>query len=240
MSVDDVEEVGGDAVEDPGDNHAIHPVPGRIGRAAGIAKDMVLQREPAKSEQKVAAPLGVLGGLELEDDGDQILDVLDGAGLAVQVRDGCCLVGDGVLVIVVGIFVVEGLQADALANGSRLRFQGIGLRALLGQGVSSGPDALLGGGGGLQEIRLLLELSRSLGVGGASRGDFFLESLGGRSGVIAKLGRVNGGGGGCCSRGTEAGVASRGGHHREWRRGCGSRGGWAGGERVGSGPELGV
>jgi len=119
---------------------------------------MVLQREPAKSEQKVAVPLGVLGGLELEDDGDQILDVLDGAGLAVQVHDGCCLVGDGVLVIVVGIFVVEGLQADALANGGRLRFQGIGLRALLGQGVSSGPDALLGGGGGLQEIRLLLEL----------------------------------------------------------------------------------
>ena len=94
----------------------------------------------------------------------------------MQVRDGCCLVGDGVLVIVVGIFVVEGLQADALANGGRLRFQGIGLRALLGQGVSSGPDALLGGGGGLQEIRLLLELSRSLGVGGASRGDFFLVS----------------------------------------------------------------
>jgi len=212
--VDDVEEVGGDAVEDPGDDHAVHAVPDRVGGAGIVAEDMVLQGVPTKSKEKVAAPLGVVGGLEVEDDGDQVLDVLDGAGLAVQVRNSSSLRGDRVLVVVVGFIVVDGLQTKSLPDGSRLRLQGVGLCALLGQGVGSSTDALLGGSGGLEKVRLLLELDGALGVGRSSGGGFFLEPQGGRGGIVAQQGRVGGSSSGCGSRGAGAGGASE-------RRRCG-------------------
>jgi hypothetical protein len=58
--VDDVQKVGGDGVENPGDDHAVHARPCRIVGAGVIAEDMVLQREPPEGEEEVAAPLGVV------------------------------------------------------------------------------------------------------------------------------------------------------------------------------------
>ena len=44
---------------------------------------MILQREAAEDEEDVAAPLGVVGGLEVQNDWNQVLDVLDSGSLAV-------------------------------------------------------------------------------------------------------------------------------------------------------------
>jgi hypothetical protein len=132
VRVDDVKEVGGDAVEDPRDDHAIHAIPGRIGGAGLIAEDVILQRVPAEGKKEIPAPLGVVGGFEVEDDGDQVLDVLNRAGLIMQVRNSGGLRGDGALVVVFDVFVAGGFQAEPLADFGRLGFQGVGLRALLG------------------------------------------------------------------------------------------------------------
>jgi hypothetical protein len=39
--MDDVQKVAGDGVEDPGDNHEVHPSPRRIVEARGVAADVV-------------------------------------------------------------------------------------------------------------------------------------------------------------------------------------------------------
>jgi hypothetical protein len=87
--MDDVQQVGGDGVENPGDNHIVHARPCRIVGAGVVAEDVILQGKTAKDED-VAAPLGVVGSLKIEDDRDQVLDVLHGGSLIVQVSDGCC------------------------------------------------------------------------------------------------------------------------------------------------------
>ena len=61
--VNNVEKVGGDGVEDPRDNDAVHVGPGRVVETGGVAEDMVLESEPAEDEEDVAAPFGVVGGL---------------------------------------------------------------------------------------------------------------------------------------------------------------------------------
>jgi hypothetical protein len=48
-----------------------------------VAEDMILELVAAEGEQQIAPPLGVVGRLEVEDDRDQVLDVLDRAGLAM-------------------------------------------------------------------------------------------------------------------------------------------------------------
>ena len=98
VRVDDIEELGRDAVEDPRDDHAIHAVPGRICGARLIAENMLLQGVPTEGEQEVPVPLRVVGGLEVEDDGYQILDVLNRASLTMQVGNSGGLRGEGVLV----------------------------------------------------------------------------------------------------------------------------------------------
>jgi len=87
MLVDDVRKVGGDGVEDPGNNHAVHAGPRRVVEAGGVGKDVVLQREATEDEEDVAAPLGVVGrksktiGIRFLNDLNQIPDVLDSGGL---------------------------------------------------------------------------------------------------------------------------------------------------------------
>jgi len=83
VSMNDVEELGGDGGENPRDHNAVHAVPGRVRGAGLITEDMIFQGVPSEGEEMVAAPLGVVEGLEVEDDGDQVFDVLNRAGLAV-------------------------------------------------------------------------------------------------------------------------------------------------------------
>jgi hypothetical protein len=70
-------------------------------------------------------------------------------------------------VVVAGVIVAERLSAKAVPEGSSLLFQGVGLRSLLLEGGSGDVNALLGGGGGLEEVILGLELCAALGVGEA-------------------------------------------------------------------------
>ena len=81
--MDDVQKVGGDDVEDPGDNDAVHTGPRQIIEAGVVAEDVILQGKAAEEEEDVAAPLGVVGSLKIKDDRDQVLDILDGGSLAV-------------------------------------------------------------------------------------------------------------------------------------------------------------
>jgi hypothetical protein len=129
---------------------------------------VILQREAAEDEENVAAPLGVVGGLEVKNDRNQVLDVLDGGGLAVQMSDGRGFKVDGVVVVVVmRVVVAVGLSTETISKDSSLLLQGVGLRALLLEGSSSGTDTLLGSGGRLEEVGVLLQLLAALGVGGS-------------------------------------------------------------------------
>ena len=166
MLVDDVQKVGGDGVEDLGDDHAVHAGPRWIGEAGGVTEDVVLQREAAEDEEDVAAPPGVVGGLEVQNDRNQVLDVLDSGSLAVQVSDGRGVGGEGVIAAVLRAVVVEGVRAETVPEGSGLLFQGVGLRALLLEGVSSGTDAILRGSSRFEEVSLRLKLLAAVSVGG--------------------------------------------------------------------------
>jgi len=66
--VDDVQEVGGDGVEDPGQDDTVHARPCRIVGAGNVAEDVLLQREAAEDEENIATPLGVVGGLKIKND----------------------------------------------------------------------------------------------------------------------------------------------------------------------------
>jgi hypothetical protein len=165
--MDDVEEVGGDGVEEPRDDNTVHTSPGRVGEGR-IAEDMVLQGEAAKGEEEVAAPLRVVGGLEIQSDRNKVPDVLDSDGLTVKTRDGRDIGGEG-RVVLVGLRVVvarTGGMGTAPEGGGPL-LQNICLRALLDEGVGGGADPILGGGGGFKELDVLQELVAALGVGGA-------------------------------------------------------------------------
>jgi len=59
--VDDVQKVGGDGVEEPGDDNTVHPGPCRVVEARDVTEDVVLQLESAEDEEDVAAPLAVVG-----------------------------------------------------------------------------------------------------------------------------------------------------------------------------------
>jgi len=126
---------------------------------------VILQREATEDEEDVAAPLGVVGGLEVQNDRNQVLDVLDSGSLAVQVSDGRGVGGEGVIAAVLRAVVVEGVRAETVPEGSGLLFQGVGLRALLLEGVSGGTNAILSGSSGLEEVGLRLKLLAAFGVG---------------------------------------------------------------------------
>jgi len=133
--MDDVQEVRRDGVENPRHDHAVHARPGRVVEARGIAEDVILEREPTEDEEDIASPLGVVGRLEVQNDRNQVPDVLDGGGLAVQASNSHS-VGDGVIVAGQGVVVGDEVRAEALPESGRLLLQGVGQRALLLKGVS--------------------------------------------------------------------------------------------------------
>jgi hypothetical protein len=49
---------------------------------------MVLQGEVAEDEEDVAAPLREIGGLQVQNEGNEVPDVLDGGSLVVELGDG--------------------------------------------------------------------------------------------------------------------------------------------------------
>jgi hypothetical protein len=164
--MDDVEEVDGDGVEEPRDDNAVHTSPGRVGEGR-IAEDIVLQGEAAEGEE-VAAPLQVVGGLEIQSDRNKVPDVLDGSGLTVKTGDGRGVGGEG-RVVLIGLRVVvarSGGTGTAPEGGGPL-LQDICLRALPVEGVGGGADPILGGGGRFKELGILQELVAALGVDGA-------------------------------------------------------------------------
>jgi hypothetical protein len=214
--VDDVEEVGGDGVEDPRDDDAVHARPRRIVGMNDVAEDMVLQGKAAEDEQEVATPLGVVGGLQVEDDGNQILDVLHSSSLAMEASDGHGFRGDRTqVVVVVGSVVAERFSAEPFAEGGGLPLQSVGLLALRIEGGGGGANAFLSIGGGLEEGRLLLELLGPLGVGVPQGGGLVFQSLGGGEGFVTKLCR----GGGRRGAGTRT-AGGRSSHGGERRRGA--------------------
>ena len=137
-----------------------------IGDSGVVTEDVILQHEAAEDEEDVAAPLGVVGGLEVQNNRNQILDVLDSSSLAVQMNDGCGVGGERVIAAVLRVVVVEGVRAETVPDCSGLLFQSVGLRALLLEGVSSGTDAILRGSSRLEEVSLRLKLLAAVGVGG--------------------------------------------------------------------------
>jgi hypothetical protein len=64
--MDDIQEVGGDGVEEPREDDIVHARPRRIVGARVVVEDVILQGEAAEDEEDVAAPLGVVGGLKIK------------------------------------------------------------------------------------------------------------------------------------------------------------------------------
>jgi hypothetical protein len=165
--MDDVKEVSGDGVEEPRDDNTVHTSPGRVGEGR-IAEDMVLQGEAAEGEEEVAAPLRVVGGLEIQSDRNKVPDVLDGGGLTVKTGDGRGVGGEGRVVLVsVRVVVARSGGTGTAPEGGGPLLQDICLRALPVEGICGSADPILGGGGGFKELGVLQELVAALGVGGA-------------------------------------------------------------------------
>jgi hypothetical protein len=191
---------------------------GWINGASDVTEDVVLQGEPAEGEEDVAAPLGVVGGLEVQNNRDQVLDVLDGGGLDVQMSHGRGIGGGGECVVVLGGgVVVAGMVAEAVPEFGSLPLEGVSPRALLLEGVSGGADAFLRIGGGREELGVCLELLAALGVGGVEGCGFVRQPLGGGAGFIAELGG-----------GSRGGVSGGGSHGRSGRTGTANREGCGG------------
>jgi hypothetical protein len=91
---------------------------------------MILQGEAAEDEEDIAAPLGIVGGLEVKNDWNQVLDVLDCSSMALQVGNGLCFRGDGEVVAVHGGVVSELVGTEALVKGSGLLLQSVSVRTL--------------------------------------------------------------------------------------------------------------
>jgi hypothetical protein len=93
--MDDFQEVRRDRVQNPRDNHTVRAHPCRISGEVIVTEDMILQGEMDKDEQDIAAPLGVVGGLQIKNDWDQVLDVLHSRSLVVQMIEGSNFRGGG-------------------------------------------------------------------------------------------------------------------------------------------------
>ena len=96
---------------------------------------------------------------------------------------------------VLRVVVVEGVRAETVLECSSLLFQGVGLRALLLEGISGGTNAILHGSSRLEEVSLRLKLLAAVGVGGVQGGGLLLQLLGGGKSFITKLDRGSRGGG---------------------------------------------
>jgi hypothetical protein len=87
-SAHDVLEIQGDGPRDPGHDDAVAASPRRVvstGRSVG--EDVAVESVAAKNEEKLVPPSSVGGGVGVEYDGDQGLDVRDPGGLKVEAGD---------------------------------------------------------------------------------------------------------------------------------------------------------
>jgi hypothetical protein len=87
-SAHDVLEIQGDGPRDLGHDDAVAALPRRVastGRSVGV--DVAVESVAAKNKEKLVPPSSVGGGVGVEDDGDQGLDVRDPGGLKVEVGD---------------------------------------------------------------------------------------------------------------------------------------------------------
>ena len=84
---DEVVEVEGDRLEDPGEDDVVETQPrGGLDRDRGVEEDVVVEGVAAEGEEDQVPPAGVGGRLELEDDRNEEADVLDTPGLVVELR----------------------------------------------------------------------------------------------------------------------------------------------------------
>jgi hypothetical protein len=142
--VDDVQQIGGDGVEELGDDDAIHARPGWVGKVWCVGKDMVLQSEATEDEENVAAPLRVVRGLKVQGDRNKIPDVLDGGSLAVEPSNSNGVGGEGVVVVVLELVVARrvfaGLgRAMTIPESSGVLLQVEGQSALMLERIRGDP-----------------------------------------------------------------------------------------------------
>jgi hypothetical protein len=84
----DVLEIQGDGPRDPGHDDVVAASPRRFASTGGsVGEDMAAESVAAKNEEKLVPPSSVGGGVGVEDDGHQVLDVRDPGGLKVEVGD---------------------------------------------------------------------------------------------------------------------------------------------------------
>ena len=89
---DNLRELSGDGVLEPPKNCALHACP-RWDHGEGLVGEHVIREGIfAHDEEKEVAPLGVVGGAEIEDDQDERPDVGKANCLGVEVGDGSSLV----------------------------------------------------------------------------------------------------------------------------------------------------
>jgi hypothetical protein len=81
-------EVDGDGVEQPRQDHAVHPALMGVVQGRSVEGDMVIEGVALERQQHEIAPTQVLGGRDTDDDGHQGSDVLDVDSLSMEVVDG--------------------------------------------------------------------------------------------------------------------------------------------------------
>jgi hypothetical protein len=163
--------------------------------------------------------------LKVQGDRNEIPDVLDSGGLAVEPSNNSGVGGEGVVIVIRELVVMgrifAGLgQAMTIPESSGALLQVEGLSALMLECILDSTDAVLCGGGGFEELRVLRELLAVLNICRAQGGGFVFQALGGGEGLITELGRSG--------RGFRAGagrVVPGGGHESSTRRGCNPGGG---------------
>ena len=147
-----VGKVVGDGAVDPRLDYAIHACPVRENARRRVTEDVILQGELAGGEEELIAPPRVVPGVEVEEDGDEAADVLDGHRLSMEIQDGGGLVHQHGLVEIgavddLGVRVVLGfiIGGGGVGDGARV---GRALEGVAGTGGSG--VAFLGGGGGFE------------------------------------------------------------------------------------------
>jgi hypothetical protein len=87
-SAHDVLKVQGDGPRDPGHDDAVAASPRRVASTGrSVAEDVAVESLATKNEEKLVPPPSVGGGVGVEYDGDEGLDVRDLDGLKVEVGD---------------------------------------------------------------------------------------------------------------------------------------------------------
>jgi len=83
---DDLGKVVSERSDDLGLDDAVHPSPVRGDRGRRFLVDVVLKRELVEDDLELIAPAVEVAGVDVEDGGDVVPDVVDGDGLGVQLQ----------------------------------------------------------------------------------------------------------------------------------------------------------